>query len=72
MKMIDLINSNMKVQIDEIHRLLNEFDGSKDLEVLVSSSIVGSNALSQAASQGIKCRVEPYEGDFWKIVLVST
>ena len=53
--MIDLINSNMKVQIDEIHRLLNEFDGSKDLEVLVSSSIVGSNALSQAASQGIKC-----------------
>ena len=70
--MIDLINSNMKVQIDEIHRLLNEFDGSKDLEVLVSSSIVGSNALSQAASQGIKCRDEPYEGDFWKIVLVST
>ena len=70
--MIDLINSNMKVQIDEIHRLLNEFDGSKDLEVLVSSSIVGSNDLSQAASQGIKCRVEPYEGDFWKIVLVST
>tara|TARA_Y100001970_G_C14063968_1_gene765696 strand:+ start:377 stop:589 length:213 start_codon:yes stop_codon:yes gene_type:complete len=69
--MIDLINSNMQVQILEINRIIGEFDDSQDIEVLVSSSVIGSNALSQAASKGIKCRVEPYEGDFWKIVLVS-
>ena len=69
--MIDLINCNMKIQIDELNRILSEFDDSQDIEVLVSSSVVGSNALSLAASKGIKCRVEPFEAGAWKIVLIS-
>ena len=69
--MIDLINSNMQVQILEINRIIGEFDDSQDIEVLVSSSVIGSNALSQAASKGIKCRVEPVDGGAWKVVLIS-
>ena len=69
--MIDLINSNMQVQILEINRIIAEFDDSQDIEVLVSSSVIGSNALSQAASKGIKCRVEPVEEGAWKVVLIS-
>ncbi len=69
--MIDLINSNMQVQILEINRIIGEFDDSQDIEILVSSSVIGSNALSQAASKGIKCRVEPVDGGAWKVVLIS-